>query len=81
MGAAALAEFGFTLVGIARTHANIPDVARLNYIVQSLHLFTELASGSDERCTFSYRLFNGRRVVEAMAWNPHCQYTERHDTG
>ena len=30
-----------TLVGIARAHADVPGIARLNYIVQGMHLYTE----------------------------------------
>ena len=57
------------MVGVARAHADVPDVASLDDVVKSLHLRggQRLSLEAGQRRA-AYRLFNRRVVVETMAW-------------
>ena len=62
-------EEGNTLVGVARAHADVSDVAGLDDVVQSLHLRggQRLSLEAGQRRA-AYRLFNRRVVVKLMAF-------------
>ena len=70
-----------TLVGVARAHADVPDITSLDDVVERLHLYLRSVPWMTTRRPGTHSLLDWRSIVEAVAFEAKFQRRRRASTG